>query len=91
MASQHERQDERLTGQLPSQFGHCPLTGRYFEPCVMGILVIFNQNSMTQFILVLNTFISLLRCCLSGRHARVVLRDISKDSCDGDYTFIEIK
>ena len=32
MTGQHDRQDERLTGQLPNQFGHCPLTGRYFEP-----------------------------------------------------------
>ena len=34
MTGQHDRQDERLTGQLPNQSGHCPLTGRYFEPCV---------------------------------------------------------
>ena len=33
MTGQHDRQDERLTGQLPNQSGHCPLTGRYFEPC----------------------------------------------------------
>ena len=29
---EHDRQDERLTGPLPNQFGHCPLTGRYLEP-----------------------------------------------------------
>ena len=34
MTGQHDRQDERLTGLLPNQFGHCPLTGRYFEPCM---------------------------------------------------------
>ena len=33
MTGQHDRQDEKLTGQLPNQSGHCPLTGRYFEPC----------------------------------------------------------
>ena len=33
VTGQLDRQDERLTGQLPNQFGHCPLTGRYFEPC----------------------------------------------------------
>ena len=32
VTGQHDRQDERLTGQLPNQSGHCPLTGRYFEP-----------------------------------------------------------
>ena len=32
MTGQHDRQDERLTGQLSNQSGHCPLTGRYFEP-----------------------------------------------------------
>ena len=35
MTGQHDRQDERLTGQLPNQFGHRPLTGRYFEPCTV--------------------------------------------------------
>ena len=34
MTGQHDRQDERLTGQLPNQSGHCPLTGRYFEPWI---------------------------------------------------------
>ena len=33
VTGQHDRQDERWTGQLPNQFGHRPLTGRYFEPC----------------------------------------------------------
>ena len=31
---QHDRQDEKLTGQLPNQFRHCPLTGQYFEPWI---------------------------------------------------------
>ena len=32
MTSQNDRQDESLTGQALYQAGHCPLTGRYFEP-----------------------------------------------------------
>ena len=32
VSSQHDQQDERSTGQLPNQSGHCPLTGCYFEP-----------------------------------------------------------
>ena len=31
-ASKNDRQDESLTGQVHDQAGHCPLTGRYFEP-----------------------------------------------------------
>ena len=33
MTHQHDRQGERLTGQLPNQSRHCPLTGNYFESC----------------------------------------------------------
>ena len=33
VTGQHDRQDKRLTSQLPNQFRHCMLTGRYFEPC----------------------------------------------------------
>ena len=29
VTGQHDWQDERLTGQLPNQFGHCPLTEPY--------------------------------------------------------------
>ena len=32
VSGQHDWQDERLTGQIPDQAGHCLLTGRYFEP-----------------------------------------------------------
>ena len=32
MTSQNDRPDESLTGQALDQAGHCPLTGRYFEP-----------------------------------------------------------
>ena len=32
MTGQNDRQDESLTGQVRDQAGHCPLTGRYFEP-----------------------------------------------------------
>ena len=34
MTSQNDRQDESFTGQLHDQAGHCPLTGRYFQPWV---------------------------------------------------------
>ena len=30
--SKNDRQDESLTGQVRDQAGHCPLTGRYFQP-----------------------------------------------------------
>ena len=33
MTGQNDRQDESLTSQVHDQAGHCPLTGRYFEPC----------------------------------------------------------
>ena len=33
MTGQNDRPDESLTGQAHDQAGHCPLTGRYFEPC----------------------------------------------------------
>ena len=32
MTGQNDGQDERLTGQVHDQAGHCLLTGRYFEP-----------------------------------------------------------
>ena len=32
MTGQNNWQDESLTGQVHDQAGHCPLTGRYFEP-----------------------------------------------------------
>ena len=32
LIGQNERQDESLTGQVHDQAGHCPLTGRFFEP-----------------------------------------------------------
>ena len=34
MTGQNDRQDESLTGQVRDQAGHCPLTGRYFQPSV---------------------------------------------------------
>ena len=33
MTGQNDRQDKSLTGQVHDQAGHCPLTGRYFQPC----------------------------------------------------------
>ena len=32
MTGQNDRQDESLIVQVNDQAGHCPLTGRYFEP-----------------------------------------------------------
>ena len=32
VTGQNDRQDRSLTGQVPDQAGHCPLTGRYFQP-----------------------------------------------------------
>ena len=32
MTGQNDRQDESLTSQVRNQAGHCPLTGRYFQP-----------------------------------------------------------
>ena len=34
MTSQNDRQDRSLTGQVRDQAGHCPLTDRYFQPCL---------------------------------------------------------
>ena len=35
MTGQNDRPDESLTGQALDQAGHCPLTGRFFEPCLL--------------------------------------------------------
>ena len=37
MTGQNDRPDESLTGQVHDQAGHCPLTGRYFEPCSLTL------------------------------------------------------
>ena len=37
MTGQNDRPDESLTGQAHDQAGHCPLTGRYFEPWDAGV------------------------------------------------------
>ena len=34
-ASKNDRQDESLISQALDQAGHCPLTGRHFEPWMM--------------------------------------------------------
>ena len=34
MTGQNDRQERSLTGQVRDQAGHCPLTGRYLQPCV---------------------------------------------------------
>ena len=40
-ASKNDRQDESLTGEAHDQAGQCPLAGRYFEPCIMQLIVDF--------------------------------------------------
>ena len=34
VTGQNDRQSKILSGQIVILAGHCPLTGRYFEPCV---------------------------------------------------------
>ena len=41
MTGQNDRQDESLTGQAHDQGGQCSLAGRYFEPCIMQLIVDF--------------------------------------------------
>ena len=38
MTGQNDWQDRSLTGQVRDQAGHCPLTGRYFQPCMAPIV-----------------------------------------------------
>ena len=45
VTGQHDWQDERLTGQLPNLSEHCPLTGRYFDPCFPTHLSEFSYSS----------------------------------------------
>ena len=40
MAGQNDQQDESLTGQVSDQAGHCPLTGRYFQPWKRGFVTV---------------------------------------------------
>ena len=37
MTGQNDRQDRSLTGQVRDQAGHCPLTGRYLQPCIESL------------------------------------------------------
>ena len=32
VTGQHDRRIENLTRQTPNPAGHCPVTGRYFQP-----------------------------------------------------------
>ena len=50
--AKNDRQDESLTGQVHDQAGHCPLTGRYFKPCI-NVLQVINRTAS-----LLKTFIS---------------------------------
>ena len=51
--SKNDRQDRSLTGQVRDQAGHCPLTGRYLQPCLSSLLVF--QNNKTAALLVFQT------------------------------------
>ena len=35
VTGQNDRPTEILSGQIVILTGHCPMTGRYFEPCLM--------------------------------------------------------
>ena len=47
MTGQNDRPDECLTGQAHDQAGHCPLTGRYFEPFSVLMVSIFIFDGVT--------------------------------------------
>ena len=51
MTGQNDRPDEGLTGQAHDQAGHCPLTGRCFEPCpedkISILRVVMHESSFT--------------------------------------------
>ena len=46
MTGQNDRQDRSLTGQVCDQAGHCPLTGRYFQPWRKLLLPFFHKLLM---------------------------------------------
>ena len=48
VTGQHDPQDERLTGQLPNQSGHCPLTGNYFESWEPLVLLTEEKKGITE-------------------------------------------
>ena len=50
VTSQHDRQDERLTGQLPNQSRHCALTSCYFKLCPL------HKSVLSQILLLFNFF-----------------------------------
>ena len=47
---QHDRQGERLTGQLPSQSRHCALTSHYFKLCPL------HKSVLSQILLLFHFF-----------------------------------
>ena len=50
VTSQHDRQDERLTGQLPNQSRHCALTSCYFKLCPL------HKSVLSQILLLFHFF-----------------------------------
>ena len=39
VTSQNEGQTQILSGKIVILAGHCPVTGRYFEPCLRNIIL----------------------------------------------------
>ena len=81
MTGQNDRQDRSLTGQVHDQAGHCPLTGRYLQPCCavknnLGILVVVFIRKCTRFELLF------IRC---GGHFRKQMFSICM--CFQDYYY----
>ena len=50
MTGQNDRQDESLTCQVHNEVGHCPLTGRYFQPCIsLGVWFLSRGTDITYY------------------------------------------
>ena len=89
MTGQNDRQDRSLTGQVNDQAGHCPLTGRYLQPChrsTPGLTVTNKKVVLDKSNKVLYTFKSytklLYRYCIFtfGRHS-YCLQGTCKGAC----------
>ena len=54
VSGQNDRRTKILSGQIVILAGHCPLTGRYFEPCIvyktaLRASAVIGDNSRTYF------------------------------------------
>ena len=43
MTRQNDRQTQLLSGQIVIFAGHCPVTGRYFEPCEGNLFLTYKK------------------------------------------------